>query len=67
MEKFRFLMNENFTKMKNFREIEVENSVKNTSKIAKILNENEGISFIHFCEFNSRKISVETLRISYKY
>ena len=36
-----------------------ENEVENTSK--KILNENKRISLVHFREFCSRKISIETL------
>ncbi len=54
-EKFQFLLNEN----------EVENVVKNTSKLEKILNENERILFVHFREFRSTKISMETLMKSY--
>ena len=33
---------------RNFRENEIENFVESTSKFAKVLNENERISFIHF-------------------
>ena len=44
-----------------------ENEVENASKFAKILNENEEISFIHFREFHSTKISMETLhKMSWK-
>ena len=43
-----------------FRENEVENFVENTSKFAKILNEDERISFVHFREIRSTKIWIET-------
>ena len=46
---------------RNFRENEVKNFVKSTSKFVKILNETERISFVHFREFPSTKISLETL------
>ena len=46
---------------RNFREYEFEHSVKSTSKFAKIFNENERISFVHFSEFCSWKILIETL------
>ena len=42
---------ETFAKIKNSRKNEVENFVENASKFAKILNENERISFIHFTNF----------------
>ena len=53
-------LNENFAKMKSFRENAVENFVENTSKFAKILNEDERISFVHFREIRSTKIWIET-------
>ena len=57
--------NENLTKISlkwtKFYENEVENFIENKSKFAKILKENERISFVHFCEFRSTKISIETL------
>ena len=45
-------LNENFAKMKNFREKKAENVVENTSKFAKIFNENERISFNENCNGN---------------
>ena len=53
--------------MKKFRENEVKNFIENTSKFAKIFNENERILFVYFREFRSRKISMETLRKSQHY
>ena len=44
-----------------FRENEVKNYVKSTSKFAKILNRNDRFSFFHFLEFRLTKISLETL------
>ena len=44
-----------------FLERKVENFVENTSKSAKMLNENERISFVQFREFGSTKISMEIL------
>ena len=42
-----------------------DNEVEHTTKFAKISNENERISFVHFREFRLKKISMETL-ISFK-
>ena len=42
-----------------------QNFCKSTSKFANILNEICLVSFVHFCEFCSTKISLETLYFSY--
>ena len=42
-----------------------ENEVENTPTLAKILNENERISFVHFREFRSTKILMETVDSSH--
>ena len=55
--KWRDLIKRKFNK--NFRENEVENA----SKFATILNENERILFVNFCEFRSKKISMVTTLI----
>ncbi len=44
-------------------ENEIENFLENTSKFAKILDENERILLVHFCKFRSKKRSMETLSV----
>ena len=46
---------------RHFRENKVENFVERTLRFLKILNKICSVSFVHFREFRSTKISLETL------